>query len=270
MSASGGQAVDSVLRVDNISIQFGGLKAVNDFSLELKSKDLVGLIGPNGAGKTTVFNLLTGVYVPTSGTILYRDLHTRLHRLEGMEPHKITQLGIARTFQNIRLFPSLTVLENVLVSHHSSIRYNWIEAVLRLPRYWREESRIREQSLELLQIFGLADLADYKAAQLPYGQQRKLEIVRALATSPQLLLLDEPAAGMNPQETRQLMELILFIREHFHLTVLLIEHDMSLVMGICQRVVVLDYGNILIEGTPEEVRRNPEVIRAYLGEDAHA
>ncbi len=262
--------MDSVLRVENISIQFGGLRAVNDFSLDLKSQDLVGLIGPNGAGKTTVFNLLTGVYEPTSGTILYKSHNGRLYRLEGMPPNRITQLGIARTFQNIRLFPGLTVLENVLVSHHFSIRYNWLEAVLRLPRYWREEARIREQSLELLQIFGLADYADYKANQLPYGQQRKLEIVRALATSPQLLLLDEPAAGMNPQETRQLMDLILFIREHFHLTLLLIEHDMSLVMGICQRVVVLDYGNILAEGPPDHVRNNPEVIRAYLGEDVHA
>lgn len=262
--------MDSLLRAEDLSIQFGGLKAVSDFSIELKAHDLVGLIGPNGAGKTTVFNMLTGVYAPSSGTILYRDRHQRVQRLEGMPPHRITQLGIARTFQNIRLFQNLTVLENVLVSHHYSIRYNWLEGVLRLPRYRSEEARIREQSLELLEIFGLAQAADTHAGQLPYGLQRKLEIVRALATRPQLLLLDEPAAGMNPQETRQLMELIRFLRANFHLTILLIEHDMSLVMGICERVVVLDYGRILAAGTPEEVRRNPDVIRAYLGEELHA
>jgi branched-chain amino acid transport system ATP-binding protein len=258
--------MDSLLKVEDVSIQFGGLKAVSDFSLDLRSRELVGLIGPNGAGKTTVFNILTGVYLPQTGTILYRDRHERLIHLEGLSPNKITQLGLARTFQNIRLFSNLTVLENVLVSHHFRIQYNWLEAVFRLPRFWQEETRIKEQSLELLEIFGMANLAHQRASQLPYGQQRKLEIVRALATQPRLLLLDEPAAGMNPQETRQLMELIQFIRERFHLTILLIEHDMSLVMGICERILVLDYGRILAEGRPEEVRTNPEVIRAYLGE----
>lgn len=262
--------MDSLLSVRDLSIQFGGLRAVSDFSLELSSGQLVGLIGPNGAGKTTVFNLLTGVYTPNSGTILFRDLHERTVNLVGLSPYAITRLGMARTFQNIRLFANLTVLENVLVSHHFRIGYSAVEAVLRLPRYWREEARIREQSMELLEIFGLEKTADWRAGGLPYGQQRKLEIVRALATQPRLLLLDEPAAGMNPQETRQLMDLIHFIRERFRLTILLIEHDMSLVMNLCERITVLDYGRILAEGAPEEVRNNPDVIKAYLGEAGHA
>ncbi len=262
--------MDELLRVEGLGINFGGLRAVSDFSLHLETGSLAGLIGPNGAGKTTVFNMLTGVYEPTDGQILFRDIHEKERILNGLASHEITRLGIARTFQNIRLFHNLTVLENVSVSHHFRVAYNPIQGILRTPLFRREEARIREQSLEILKIFEIEQKANVLSGSLPYGQQRKLEIVRALATSPRLLLLDEPAAGMNPQETKDLMSLIAFIRERFHLTILLIEHDMNLVMGLCESLTVLDYGRVIAQGKPDSVRKNPDVIRAYLGEDIHA
>ena len=252
--------MEPLLKATHVSEVFGGLKAVSDFNLHLNPGELVGLIGPNGAGKTTAFNLFTGVYQPTEGAIEFDG-----RSIVGLKPYQITQRGIARTFQNIRLFSELTVLDNVRIAFHDHVKYTVAEAVLRVGRYFGEEARITEESRKLLEIFKLADKAEETAKNLPYGAQRRLEIARALAAKPKLLLLDEPAAGMNPQETQELMDMIRWIRDQFNLTVLLIEHDMSLVMGICERIYVLEYGQVIAAGTPKEIRQNPEVIRAYLG-----
>lgn len=257
----------TILECKNVSITFGGLKAVNNFNIQLEEGDLAGLIGPNGAGKTTVFNLLTGVYTPTEGDILLKnyDRPEEFYNLNKKIPYQITKLGIARTFQNIRLFSDLTVLDNVRIARHLWVKYNPVEAILRMPEFNRNEKAVYEDSFKLLEIFNLDKKAFELAKNLPYGEQRKLEITRALATNPKLLLLDEPAAGMNPQETQDLMNLIGFVHEKFKLTILLIEHDMKLVMGICKRITVLDYGNVIANGTPSEISSNPDVIRAYLG-----
>ena len=252
-----------LLKAENVSEVFGGLKAVSDFNFHINPGELVGLIGPNGAGKTTAFNLFTGVYQPTTGTIMFDG-----KSIVGLKPYEITQRGIARTFQNIRLFSELTVLENVKIAFHFHVKYGLLESVLRIGRYFREEEQIEAESMKLLKIFHLEDKADEVAKNLPYGAQRRLEIARALAAKPKLLLLDEPAAGMNPQETKELMEMIRWIRKEFGLTVLLIEHDMSLVMGVCERIYVLEYGMVIASGTPDVIKNDPEVIRAYLGAGA--
>jgi len=267
-SRHGFRIPDVLLNVEDISIVFGGLRAVSNFSCRLKKGELVGLIGPNGAGKTTVFNMLSGVYTPTEGEILFTDKNGRSVQVHNRKPHQLAKLGIARTFQNIRLFGNLSVLDNVLIAIHMQRRIGPLDAIFRTPAFYRDDERLRKKAVELLELFRIADKQDESASNLPYGEQRKLEIARALATDPALLLLDEPAAGMNPQETRELMELISFIRKRFDLTILLIEHDMKLVMGICERLIVLDYGRVIATGVPEEIRDNPAVIKAYLGEEA--
>ncbi|MCL2243545.1 MAG: ABC transporter ATP-binding protein [Treponema sp.] len=259
---------DLVLRVHDLSIDFGGLKALSGFSCELYHGELVGLIGPNGAGKTTVFNMLSGIYTPTGGDIEFRDRRGSTHLVRGFSPAKLNHLGIARTFQNIRLFTKLSVEDNIRIALHSSRTSGPVDALFRLKRFRLDEERMRAQALELLSLFKIQHKKDELAMNLPYGEQRKLEIARALASNPSLLLLDEPAAGMNPQETEDLMKIIGFIRDKFRLTILLIEHDMRLVMGICRRLLVLDYGRTIAAGTPQEIRQNPAVIKAYLGTEA--
>ncbi|MBE6012976.1 MAG: ABC transporter ATP-binding protein [Lachnospiraceae bacterium] len=249
-----------VLDIRNLGIDFGGLTAVDSFNMGIGKTEIAGLIGPNGAGKTTVFNLLTKVYQPTRGTILLngRDTHN-------MNTVQINKAGIARTFQNIRLFTNLSVEDNVKLGLHNSIGYNMWTGIFRMPKYWKEEKRAREKARELLSIFDMADMADHQAGSLPYGAQRRLEIVRALATEPSLLLLDEPAAGMNPSETAELMENIVKIRDTFNIAIMLIEHDMNLVMGICEGICVLNFGKVIAKGTPREIQNSPQVIEAYLG-----
>ncbi|ABO50750.1 amino acid/amide ABC transporter ATP-binding protein 1, HAAT family [Desulforamulus reducens MI-1] len=253
----------ALLSVSNLSISFGGLKAVSNVNFELNKNDLAGLIGPNGAGKTTLFNMLTGVYLPTSGEICLADKN-----LVGYKPYQINQRGIARTFQNIRLFSDLSVIDNLKIAYHSHAKYGLVSAICRLPGFYAGEKEMHEKSMDLLKIFKLDHKYDDLAKNLPYGEQRRLEIARAMACEPQVLLLDEPAAGMNPQETNDLMELIQWIRKEFDLTILLIEHDMSLVMGVCEKIYVLDYGQIIAMGTPDEIKNNHRVIEAYLGEEA--
>ncbi len=251
----------ALLEVKNLSISFGGLRAVDDFHVEIEKGCLYGLIGPNGAGKTTVFNLLTGVYKPSEGFITLDEKN-----ITGKKTIDINRAGIARTFQNIRLFRDLSVIDNVKVGLHNHNGYSTLTGILRLPKYYRVEREMTEEAMELLKVFGLDGEAETLAANLPYGKQRKLEIARALATKPKLLLLDEPAAGMNPNETQELMDTIRFVREHFEQTILLIEHDMRLVSGICEKLTVLNFGRILCQGETGEVLNNPEVIKAYLGE----
>lgn len=251
---------ENILECRNVSISFGGLKAVNDFNLLVKPGDLIGLIGPNGAGKTTIFNMLSGVYTPTSGSILLKG-----EEINGVTPDKLAKKGIARTFQNIRLFSYLSVLDNVKVAMNMEMKYNYFSGMLRLSNYWKEEAEKSRQALEILKVLGLETYANNSASSLPYGAQRKLEIARAIATNPKILLLDEPAAGMNAIETGELMNTIRLIRDKFNLAVILIEHDMSLVLGICESIKVLNHGITLAEGEPREVVSRPEVVNAYLG-----
>lgn len=251
----------AMLEVKNLGISFGGLKAVDDFNVTIEKGQLYGLIGPNGAGKTTVFNLLTGVYKPNNGSILLDG-----HNITGKSTIEINQAGIARTFQNIRLFKELSVLDNVKAGLHNHYKYSTLEGILRLPKYYKTEKAMNERAMELLKVFDLDRECAYKASNLPYGKQRKLEIARALATEPKLLLLDEPAAGMNPNETAELMHTIRFVRDSFDMTILLIEHDMKLVSGICEKLTVLNFGQVLTQGDTSEVLNDKRVITAYLGE----
>ena len=250
-----------VLETRKLGISFGGLKAVNDFNIKIYQGELVGLIGPNGAGKTTVFNLLTGVYVPTEGTVMLNGVP-----LNGKKTYQFVHAGVARTFQNIRLFRDMSVIDNVRAAFTKDIKYNFFDASFRTPRFWNEEKKITEKAMDLLRLCRLDDVAEVPASGLPYGRQRKLEIARALATDMKLLLLDEPAAGMNPTETAELLECINTIRDRFGIAILLIEHDMSLVMNVCQRIQVIDYGQTIASGLPEEIAKNPKVIAAYLGD----
>ena len=277
---------ESVLHVENVTMQFGGVVAVNNLSMDIYEGEIVALIGPNGAGKTTAFNCITGVYEPTNGkvefcgkTIVENHPQGKMKKLyagdsKELYPHVvshtpdyITKMGIARTFQNIRLFKDLTVEENVLIGLHNSMNYSVASSMLRLPKYWKQEKEARERVRELLHIFHMENMTAQQAGSLPYGAQRRLEIVRSLATNPGILLLDEPAAGMNPSETAELMETIRKIRDEFHIAIMLIEHDMKLVMGICEGIAVLNYGRIIAKGTPDEIRNNPVVIEAYLGKE---
>ena len=256
---------ENVLHVENVTMQFGGVVAVNNLSLDIPEGKIVALIGPNGAGKTTVFNLLTKVYAPTRGTILLNGNDT-----SGKTVYQVNRMGIARTFQNIRLFNTMTVEDNVKVGLHNTKAYSTLSGILRTPSYWRREAEAHDRAMELLHIFGMEDLANHQAGSLPYGAQRRLEIVRALATNPSLLLLDEPAAGMNPSETAELMENIVKIRDTFNIAIMLIEHDMSLVMNICEGICVLNFGKVIAKGTPEEIQSNETVIEAYLGKQKEA
>lgn len=251
-----------ILECRRIGIDFGGLSAVDEFTIAIGRTEICGIIGPNGAGKTTVFNLLTNVYRPTRGSILVNGVDTL-----GMTTDEVNRRGVARTFQNIRLFNDLTVEENVLIGLHNSMNYSVASSMLRLPKYWKQEKEARERVRELLHIFHMENMTAQQAGSLPYGAQRRLEIVRSLATNPGILLLDEPAAGMNPSETAELMETIRKIRDEFHIAIMLIEHDMKLVMGICEGIAVLNYGRIIAKGTPDEIRNNPVVIEAYLGKE---
>ena len=251
----------AMLEVNSLSIQFGGLHAVDNFNLSIEKGKLYGLIGPNGAGKTTIFNLLTGVYKPTEGIIRLDGTD-----ITGISTIEINNAGIARTFQNIRLFKAMPVLDNVKVGLHNHHSYSTLTGILRLPKYYKVEKEMNERAMEILKVFDLDKEADLLAGNLPYGKQRKLEIARAMATEPKLLLLDEPAAGMNPNETQELMDTIRFIRDHFDLTILLIEHDMKLVGGICEELTVLNFGQVLCQGKTAEVLKNPDVVKAYLGE----
>jgi branched-chain amino acid transport system ATP-binding protein len=252
------------MEINGLHKSFGGLSAVLNCSFKLEKNELIGLIGPNGAGKTTVFNLITGVYKPDKGTITFGD-----SSLVGLHPYDICKRGIARTFQNIRLFRDLTVMDNVRIAFHKDVPYGFLSAIFRTPGFFRGEAEIEAKALEFLQIFKLDNKKDEIASNLPYGEQRRLEIARALATNPTMLILDEPAAGMNPQETQELMQLIKWLRQEFNLAILLIEHDMPLVMGVCERIYVLDYGQVIAEGYPDEIRNNKKVIEAYLGEEVN-
>lgn len=254
-----------LLSLENIVMRFGGLTAVNNFSLTIRPGELIGLIGPNGAGKTTVFDVITGFLIPTTGRVILNE-----EDVTPLPAHKITARGIARTFQNIRLFPDMTVIENVMVSCHRRLKAGFWQAALGLPGYRKEERSIREESMSLLQELSLSHLANERASALAYGQQRRLEIVRALATRPKLLLLDEPAAGMNPQETMELAELVRELKDRHSLCIFLVEHDMKFVMNLCERIKVLDHGVSIAEGSPLEIQRNPDVIKAYLGDAKHA
>lgn len=251
-----------LLKVDNVSMVFGGLRAVSNLSMHIDEGELIGLIGPNGAGKTTAFNMITGVYTPTEGKVYFNGQQS-----SGKKSYQVTQMGMARTFQNIRLFSELSVIDNVKIAYNMHVTYNLADAIIRDGKYLSEEEFITQKALDLLKIFHLEEEAHEVAKNLPYGKQRCLEIARALATEPKLLLLDEPAAGMNPQETKELMEMIRWIRKEFNLSILLIEHDMGLVMGVCERIYVLEYGMKIAEGTPEEIKHNTRVIEAYLGEE---
>lgn len=251
-----------LLKVDNVSMVFGGLRAVSNLSMHIDEGELIGLIGPNGAGKTTAFNMVTGVYTPTEGKVYFNGQQS-----SGKKSYQVTQMGMARTFQNIRLFSELSVIDNVKIAYNMHVTYNLADAIVRDGKYLSEEEFITQKALDLLKIFHLEEEAHEVAKNLPYGKQRRLEIARALATEPKLLLLDEPAAGMNPQETKELMEMIRWIRKEFNLSILLIEHDMGLVMGVCERIYVLEYGMKIAEGTPEEIKHNKRVIEAYLGEE---